>query len=348
MYKKNGDCTKKTKIVQKKQKLYKKSKKLYKKRVQNKYSAIIYEPSTPTPKILRYTHQGLVDILTCEILALQKAVKYCVRRKYSKSQRIVIFSDNESAVKMIKGFYRSKYEFYSKIHVIRQIILKCMSIIPEIYHMHGHRGYAGNEKADTQANIACFLSQQLKVNAQLWDELNEPQMELRRTIKAIHQYTQDYWDAKWKKKSKYRLSTSKIHCQALIPDLSTAIHLHKHLRSLPQRSSKPIFRMLAGYCNLRFYQYEWNLGVSSPDCLICKKPETIAHYLLDCTKFDKPRELLLTKLRFIFLESNLHQVQPPQDFNLKTILTGDQMGQKYTLQVLKALSEYIGLNRVKL
>ena len=76
------------------------------------YSVIIYEPKKPKPIILRCTHEGLVDILTCEIFALQKAIKFCLRQKYGSSLRIVIFCDNELAVNMItSGPYRRLFWF---------------------------------------------------------------------------------------------------------------------------------------------------------------------------------------------------------------------------------------------
>ena len=309
------------------------------------YALVAFDPGTPYPNISRFTHMGLVDILTCEILAIHEAVKYCISNWNDTSRRIIIFSDNESAIKMIKGFYNCKYEFYYKIHAVRQDILTKMKCVPEIYHMHGHSGYTGNETADREAVYAQRLSQNL--NPELLRRLEEVNTQLVRKIKDVHGYTKSYWNERWQYNSIYTDPKAKITCQSLIPTVDVSVILYKKLCKLPKTASKSILRLVCGYCNLRFYQHRWNLGVSSPNCLECDKPETVTHYLLECQKFDDIREKFFVKLKEFYIKSNLPQ-PVPDSFSLSLILIGTDFLNQYQLPALQALSEYIRLTRVKL
>ena len=246
---------------------------------------------------------------------------------------------------MIKGFYKSKYTSFYKVRSIRQHILTNMIRIPEIYHMHGHSDYVGNEMADEAAEIAQGTS--IELNHQLFLKLTEQQKTLVRQIKDLHSYTTKYWDTQWKHNSIYFDSNSKVHCQSLITSLSVAVTLNKNLRQLSNRAAKSIFRLVAGYCNLRFYQYRWKLGVSSPLCLHCNEPETVSHFLLTCDKYDQHRQILFNKLSLLFRKSNSNQ-QPPTTLPLGLILVGSDLDDKYKFEALQALSEFIRLTRVKL
>ena len=164
---------------------------------------------------------------------------------------------------------------------------------------------------------------------------------------SIHSYTKSYWNEKWKYNSVYTDPKAKITCQSLIPTVDISAILYKKLCKLPKVASKSILRLVCGYCNLRFYQYKWNLGVSSPNCLECDEPETVTHYLLECTKFEDIRKNLFTKFTEFYLESNLPKPVPDK-FSLNMILIGTELNHKYQLPALQALSEYIRLTRVRL
>ena len=108
---------------------------------------------------------------------------------------------------------------------------------------------------------------------------------------------------------------------------------------------KPISRLASGYCNLRAPQFKWKL-VSSPNCLHCKVPETIEHYLFKCSKFDDIREDLFEKLRIFWLKST--QTQPPPSFSSRTIITAYNFDRDQQIEALQALGEFIRLSRVSL
>ena len=105
------------------------------------YAFVVYKPGNPTPKQRLYIHNEIVTINKCELLALHEAICYCIRKWNERIRRIMIFSDNEPAVKFIKGFHCPKYKHFYLVQQIRQNILTKMKCTPEIYHIHAHQGY---------------------------------------------------------------------------------------------------------------------------------------------------------------------------------------------------------------
>ena len=306
------------------------------------YAYVVFEPGDPQPKQREYIHNELVTINKCELLALYEAIQYCVERWNDKPRRIVIFSDNECSVNFIKGFFTPKYNHFYLVEKIRHDILTKMKCTPELYHMHSHQGYLGNELADQAAK-----------SAQWWSEHCNPQLVQQvktapfvRRIKDVHKETRLFWDQQWQKKSLYFPSSSKDWCLKLLPTLDDAIKFNKKVQHLSPYLTKSICRLVTGYCNLHHPQFKWKLA-STPDCLHCKVPETVTHFLLDCTKFDVFRTQLFDKLRILWIKSN-PLLDPPTVFPPQTILTGHNLASKYEVEALKALGEYVRLSRVKL
>ena len=59
------------------------------------------------------------------------------------------------------------------------------------------------------------------------------------------------------------------------------------------------------YLNYSGYRYDI---LTTPNCPVCKTPETTEHYLLHCIVFNKPRQLLLAKLKSFNLSPNLKNI----------------------------------------
>ena len=207
--------------------------------------------------------------------------------------------------------------------------------------MHSHQGYVGNELADQAAKHAQWWSQQC--NPKLIQQINDNPFV--KSIKDIHKETQAYWDNQWQSNSNYFPSNSKIWCMKILPTLDDAIDFNRLLQKLSPYLVKPISRLASGYCNLRAPQFKWKL-VNSPNCLHCKVPETIEHYLFECTKFDDIREDLFENLRICWLKST--PTQPPTSFSSRTIITAYNFHRNQQLEALQALGEFIRLSRVNL
>ena len=254
----------------------------------------------------------------------------------------MIFTDNEPAVKFLKGFHSPKYKHFYLVQQIRQNILTKMKCIPEIYHIHAHQGYIGNEQADAAAK-----------EAQRWSALRNPQLvkQLQKTrvvrcIKDIHLETRLFWEKQWISISPYFPSTSKKWCLKILPTFDDVIEFNRNLHHLSPSLVKSLSRLASGYCNLRSPQFKWQL-VNSPDCFHCKQPETITHYLLECSKFDSLRRQLFDKIRILWFKSNVIQ-DPPTIFSPRTLITAHELQSKYQVRAMRALGEFIRLSRVKL
>ena len=167
-----------------------------------------------------------------------------------------------------------------------------------------------------------------------------------RTIKDVHKETRIFWDNQWQKKSLYFPSSSKDWCLKILPTLDDAIEFNKNVQLLSPYLIKSICRLVTGYCNLKHQQFKWKLA-STPNCVHRKAPETVTHFLLDCSKFDTIRTKLFEKLRILWLKSN-PILDPPTVFSPRTILTGYNLQSKCKVDALQALGEFIRLSRVKL
>ena len=63
----------------------------------------------------------------------------------------------------------------------------------------------------------------------------------------------------------------------------------EQIKRFPATISQPILQLMAEWSFLNFSGYRYDL-LDSPNCPICKTPETTQHYLIDCIVFESKRE----------------------------------------------------------
>jgi hypothetical protein len=85
--------------------------------------------------------------------------------------------------------------------------------------------------------------------------------------------------------------------------------IEKALAKLPRGICSAIIQLRSGHCPLREYLH-WRGHRTSANCLRCRRPETVRHYLMLCDRFARQRR----KMRDALLQADL-------DYNLSVILS---------------------------
>ena len=109
----------------------------------------------------------------------------------------------------------------------------------------------------------------------------------------------------------------------------------EQIKRFPATISQPILQLMAEWSFLNFSGYRYDL-LDSPNCPICKTPETTQHYLIDCIVFESKRE----SIRKLF-----KQYQIP--FTLKNIFGISLLtsGQRHSIYL--SLYDYISSTKRK-
>ena len=99
-------------------------------------------------------------------------------------------------------------------------------------------------------------------------------------------------------------TTKKFNSYAQDPSYWLAI---EKLKRYPATISQPILQLMTEWSYLNYSGYRYDI-LATPNCPVCKTPETTEHYLLHCLVFDKPRHLLLAKLKSYNLTPTLKNI----------------------------------------
>ena len=132
-----------------------------------------------------------------------------------------------------------------------------------------------------------------------------------------------YWKRNWK--CGVLLSGKGKHLSGLQKEIKD----NSWLKIKSRRIETAITRMRLGHAGINQHLYRFEL-YDSPLCEICRTPETIEHFLLNCPKYDVFRR----RLRATFSDG-------PWDFTLGNVLCFGDYPTSTLLKQLDALSTFL-------
>ena len=139
----------------------------------------------------------------------------------------------------------------------------------------GHADIQGNETADCLAKEAAKEAKEMDENISITTSAD---------IKtAARKSCVIKWQRRWELSEKGR------HLYELKPEVTSKDKYTSFLKS-----ERIIHQLRTGYCNLKYYRHKTGLD-DSPLCQ-CGDPETVQHYIEECTRYDDIRERLRTRI----------------------------------------------------
>ena len=196
-----------------------------------------------------------------------------------------IYSDSKAAITATgKPWRQSGQSFISKIldNIDNLISERGQEYKITIAWVPGHSGIRGNETADAAAKEAAEPAQQA-----LHKSLRSSRMQLAKSTVA------KTWDTIWEggtaKGNHLRRITAARHT-------APVAKLSKSLKTRQQVSR--LVSMRTGHCSLNDYLHRFHIGNSESPLCDCGsgRRETVAHFLLECTRYDQQRAQLAKKV----------------------------------------------------
>ena len=175
------------------------------------------------------------------------------------NRNIVVLTDSLSSVQSLDQ---------QKSNSRPKLIMEILTLLQNTTHsfsvlwIPGHSGIGGNDVADQLAKEALTRP---TVDVQL-----EP--EAREHYDAVDRYVLQRWQESWDQ------STTGAHARSITPQVSM-----RSRHAYPNRRQEIcISRLRLGKCRLNFYLFKYGLHPTGL-CDTCEVPETIEHFILDCT-----------------------------------------------------------------
>lgn len=204
-----------------------------------------------------------------ELVALGLAIRsFQQRQNLNPSLRnLSIFRDSQSAIRKLHYPTNSKSNQYMADTLQKLLRRSPYPTNLKLFWVPGHEGIELNETADTKAKEAALSdSQDIKLDTSL--------SALRRTIKASFKPSPEIFNTD--KPILFKTPPQKIWSA---------------LAKLEKGRASVIFQLQSGHIALNAYLYRFsrNNSILSPNCEICRVPETVDHFLTRCKRYKAQR-----------------------------------------------------------
>lgn len=273
-------------------------------KINNNTGCGIYIPEIKIKKAIKIDQNN--TIFQAEFYAIIKAIEYLVTINPIQG---VIITDSLSVLQYIKNINYNNMtnlaiEFwYNYGQLINNNIILTILWIP------GHIQIKGNDIADKIAKQAT-----IKTNIDV--NIKNDYSQIKNIAKKIGA---NIWEKQWE----HNHNPSINHYKTIIKEFGTRIKYYNKNR----RKDTIITQFRAGYTYyLKHYKKKY-LNRTDGLCDICKVPETIEHYLINCNKYQQQKNILHNKIKHLNKPINIKTmlvdtIDLTYDYIKNTIITG--------------------------
>ena len=236
-------------------------------------SAAMYVPS------LGFTTSWLLNpghsILGAELYAILQALRFvhCDRRFFASP--VVVFSDSMSALQVLMDTERPRCR---ALGIEIQSLLMSFTGRVLLQWVPAHCGIDGNEIAD-QCALMGHNNLRSALSPLTYEEL----------VISLRSSFLTYWTSYW------RDQVRRTGKGAFLCDLITSPSPRLVLNGIPRSLQCVVSRLRVGHAGVNSHLNRFNLH-TTPLCTVCNVPETIAHFLLHCSRYTIQRQCLIAKL----------------------------------------------------
>jgi ribonuclease HI len=229
----------------------------------------VYIPSFDIKEAARITNK--ISVFSSELFAIFSALFWVYQNNIKQS---VIYTDSLSSLKSIGSLD------HKTNHIVKNIITLLGHIFDKKYRVSlvwvpAHVGIDGNEVADSLAKMALQSPDVSTIPYSL------PELKSVLTEDFLTQWQLLYNE----------LEVGQIY-RLMFPQVTSSIkfsHNNRHLET-------SLTQLRVGHNRLKFSQYKRTFS-DSPNCTTCLEPETVEHFLFDCSRFNDARVDMYMKFK---------------------------------------------------
>ena len=225
-------------------------------------------------------------VVGAELFAILQVLRF-VRSDSLPTEEIVILSDSQCALQLIGDAHGASYRMFC---FEIQALLLAFSPRVRLQWVPAHCGVLGNEIADRSAKLG--HSNQLSVST----KLNYEEMVVKLRREALEE-----WRCRWRARVA-ALGKGEFLCGLLE---RPRFRVWSCLPS--RRMSCVVSRLRMGHVGVLQHLYRFNIS-DSDLCTVCSTPETVQHFLLECSRYSRSRAALRLVLASLRVDCTLSNV----------------------------------------
>ena len=257
-----------------------------------------------------------------EIAAIKLGTDFAINN-IGSANKLYIYSDSQSAIKSI--IRQDRESFHDEtIYQIRLNLIELSFRFDQIKLIYcpAHKGINENEMADSLAKVAAKKATHLQTKSDL------SQSDIQSANKQV---TINKWARRWEnsKFNKYKEIVPAI-CKNSLKNRM------RQIKYTTRKSVSKIFRLKSGHSMLNGHKSKIVLE-TSPLCDVCKKKETPVHYLLECTKYMKERNIFLNNISSTLSKNNI----VPINVTFETLLGEQNFSNEDSKIIREELQKFI-------
>jgi hypothetical protein len=247
--------------------------------------------------------------MAAELMAIYKALELI--EEQTEGENIIVCSDSKSSLQLISSRTGTYSDVVDKIRNLLILVNTGRNVV--LQWVKAHAGIAGNEIADATAKQGHNADRSLLFPLAKEEHYNL----LQRTSRTS-------WDEDWKQEMD--LTMKGLHLGHIKDNFAEV----PWIRSRKRRIEVVLSRLRIGHVGLNQYLHRFKM-LQSDQCVACRVPETIEHFLLHCRYYHQQRQEMERQLRLINVRHH----------TMKLLLGGSALERNKQFKIVNIVSGFL-------